>query len=219
MSLTLCIQSTYTTVEIGIYKDQTQIAYKHLHKHDASGQLIVVIDQLLRSSDATIDDVTRIIANNGPGPFTTLRVVIATINGISFAKKIPLIGVNALDALTHEVAKPDKINVMMLNAFGNDVYFYLSDGKKMQYGSQNITSLITFLAQTYPNQQILFAGNGAQMHKENITKTIANATINDIPHCSLQSIFTCGQQKTDQKPIYQLTPVYLKDHPAMQRNR
>lgn len=216
MSLTLCIQSTYNSVEVGIYKDQKQLAFQQLHKHDASGQLIVTIDQLLQDCNVTINDVARIIANNGPGPFTTLRVVITTINGISFAKRISLIGVNALDALAHEVTKKNTNNVMLLNAFGNDVYYLVDDGTTKKYGSKKINTLLAELANLYPKQSFFFAGNGAHIHQELITQTITNPVIDPTKHCSLQSIFESGKSVT--KIRHQLIPVYLKDHPTMKKS-
>jgi tRNA threonylcarbamoyladenosine biosynthesis protein TsaB len=215
MLLTLCIQSTYDLVEAGIYKNKKQIAFKQLHKHNASAQLIVTIDQLLRECNATLNDVSCIIANKGPGPFTTLRGVIATINGISFAKKIPLIGVNALDALAYELAQPNMINVTLLNAFGKDVYYLIDNEKTKKYGSKNIIALLSDLENNYPKQQLFFAGNGAYLHQELIRQAISQAIINQTSHCSLQSIFECGQNTYQQ--VYQLIPVYLKDHPSMQK--
>ena len=54
---------------------------------------------LLTRTGLTIHDVDLFAVATGPGSFTGLRVGIATMQGLAFATRKPLIGVSALDAL------------------------------------------------------------------------------------------------------------------------
>ena len=54
-----------------------------------------------RARRARAADIDVFAVATGPGSFTGLRVGIATMQGLAFAKRKPLIGVSALDALAH----------------------------------------------------------------------------------------------------------------------
>lgn len=124
MASFLAINSTYQHVQIALYNDDSLIAQHQEHKYRASKNLIPLIDSLLLGNNLKLADINFICINKGPGPFTTLRTVITTINGISFAAGTPLIGINCLDAFLQEYKNPDYPHtVILLNAFGQDVYF------------------------------------------------------------------------------------------------
>ena len=97
----------------------------------ASSLLVPYIKQILEKNSLKISDLDFICADQGPGAFTSLRVTIATINGISFASKIPLIGIDGLDALNQETLSDvmlkkqgvPEILIVLLNAYNNEVYF------------------------------------------------------------------------------------------------
>jgi tRNA threonylcarbamoyladenosine biosynthesis protein TsaB len=53
----------------------------------------------LRDSDLGLGDVTLLAVCLGPGAFTGLRVGLATIQGLAFARGLPTVGVSAFDAM------------------------------------------------------------------------------------------------------------------------
>lgn len=57
----------------------------------------------LAAAGRSLDDVTLLAVASGPGAFTGLRIGIATMQGLAFARALPLIGVSALDALADAV--------------------------------------------------------------------------------------------------------------------
>ena len=57
------------------------------HAVRASAQLLPLIDQLLVQHECELSDLDFIALDQGPGAFTSLRVVLTTINGIAFAQK------------------------------------------------------------------------------------------------------------------------------------
>lgn len=102
----LVLQSTYDQIEIGLVIDGQLGTQINLNKAQASSQILLAIDQLLQAHRCKVTDLQFIAANLGPAPFTSLRVVIATVNGLCFATGVPLIGVNGLQAFVTEFA-PD----------------------------------------------------------------------------------------------------------------
>ncbi|HET6584360.1 MAG TPA: tRNA (adenosine(37)-N6)-threonylcarbamoyltransferase complex dimerization subunit type 1 TsaB, partial [Nannocystaceae bacterium] len=53
----------------------------------------------LAAAGRSIDDVSLLAVAAGPGAFTGLRIGIATMQGLAFARGLPLVGISALDAL------------------------------------------------------------------------------------------------------------------------
>lgn len=64
-----------------------------------SEKLLRTINSLLNSVHKTIKDVKGIAIVEGPGSFTSLRVGMATANGLSFALNIPVMGVEVSTSL------------------------------------------------------------------------------------------------------------------------
>ena len=52
----------------------------------------------------TLDDVSLLAVGLGPGAFTGLRVGLATIQGLAFARNLPVVGISALDAIASAAA-------------------------------------------------------------------------------------------------------------------
>ena len=59
----------------------------------------------LEACRLTLGDVTLLAVGLGPGPFTGLRVGLATIEGLAFATGLPVVGVSGLDALAVAAAR------------------------------------------------------------------------------------------------------------------
>lgn len=60
--------------------------------HRSSQVLLPMIEELLSRNTTSLDDVSEIQVNSGPGSFTGLRVGIAVANALSFTKKISVNG-------------------------------------------------------------------------------------------------------------------------------
>ncbi len=218
----LAIQSTYDDVQIALMKGHSSITTKAISKMEASEKLMPTILDILKQSKIALDKLSFIAANQGPGPFTTLRVVITTINGLAYAKLIPLIGIDGLRATLAEWSDPTyPATAILLNAFGNDVYTLIqSDNKEPLYGVYAIDTLLEKLKGH--SGTIRFIGNGAILHKLKIEGVLGKkAFIPDTNpnYCSLDQIAKMGYESwsSDKKGLQQLEPLYLKKHPMQQQ--
>lgn len=213
----LAIQNTYDAIEIALHSEEKSLHKKvTLPKTEASKLILVALHDLLVQNQCSLSNITFIAANQGPGPFTTLRVVIATINGLSFANTIPLIGVNGLEAfLTEHISTDYPVTVALLNAFNRDVYFGIAHHTTMiQDGYHNIHLLLADLKQRFEHP-VRFIGNAVELYKEDILLSLgARAFIPEkLPSsCSLEQIATMGLDRWKQRlgMSFQLMPLYLK---------
>jgi tRNA threonylcarbamoyl adenosine modification protein YeaZ len=219
MNLFLVLQNTYDELQMALIKGQQTLALQSIGKMEASTRFIGVLQDMLDAQRIALSEIPFIVVNQGPGPFTTLRTVLACANGLSFASKIPLIGIDGLDAFTQEYSDTRYPNtVILLNAFGQDVYFAIQSDNTLQKGYDNIDTLLAQIKRTIPQEKIRFLGNGTQMFQEKIIATFGQHAFipKDIPsYCSIQAVGALGFEKwkTDKTGSHQLLPLYLKKHP------
>lgn len=219
MNLFLVLQNTYDELQIALLKGSQSIALRSISKMEASTRFISELQDILDEHSITLSDIPFIVVNQGPGPFTTLRTVLACANGLSFASKIPLIGIDGLDAFSAEYNDTHYPNtVILLNAFGQDVYFAIQSNNTLKKGYDNIDAILEQIKQTMPQEKIRFLGNGTQLFQEKIIATFGQHAFipKDIPlYCSIEAVGKLGLEKwkTDKTGSHQLLPLYLKKHP------
>ncbi len=207
MSYFVTIQYPYNHLTVTLSDDTAIISTETISKFQAMSSLIPTLQTMLTTHDIAMDEIACIGVNTGPGPFNTLRSIIATANGISFAKQIPLIGCNGLELMLQE--QTDCNVVVILDAFGSDVYFAIKltketvsrlpstnyqeeldlDANDIQSlnevsvsEKQGYDSIETLINELNSSEQkiITFVGNGAIKHKEFISNTFAgSATFKD----------------------------------------
>lgn len=213
----LAVQTTYEQLEIGLFDDNQLIDQVNEDKKKASTTIVLHIDDLLKKNKISLQDLAFIAVNQGPAPFTSLRVVIASVNGISFATGLPLVGVDALDVFMYENGDPAwPSTVALLNAFNNDVYFaYEQPEKTLQKGCSSLESFLESLKEKTSLETLRFIGNGAELFKDLIEQHFSNKAFFPDPIPQYPSLYRIGLAglKNWQKKINitnQLLPLYLK---------
>ena len=84
-----------------------------------STTLLPMIESVLENSAAQIDVYA---CSVGPGSFTGVRIGVATVKGLAFAKNIPCVGVSSLDALAYGASEQRGIIVPAIDARRETVY-------------------------------------------------------------------------------------------------
>lgn len=170
-----------------LFHGQQLIESEIIPNAQASKQLVFVIDRLLEKQNLRLQDLAFIFVNQGPAPFTTLRTVLATVNALSFARNIPLVGIDSLQALAKEnvlrKSSSDTDNpgsliipIALLDAFNNDVYYcFKADapeitpepeyktGSEYKTGYENISALVLRLQKTLENSNNSQENNNSRL--------------------------------------------------------
>ncbi len=211
----LIIQSTYTDVEVGLARHGKLIEKKVISKLQASSHIDVAIEELLSQHKIEKKNLIFIAANCGPGPFTTLRVVLATANGLGYGLNKPLIGLDGMQTFLEEHhSKQYPVTVALLNAFSNDVYFGIDDHRQSKVGWENAHSFLKNLQEKYSTQPIRFIGSGVQPYQQLIQELFGDqAVINSqLGQCSLEYCAQRAWKNWERKEMNkQLMPLYLKN--------
>ena len=215
MHLSLSINGSYENFQVGLFDKDTLIHQTIDTKQHTSAYLIPHIKHILDTNKTQLTDLKYIATNNGPGPFTTIRTIAASVNGLNFALNIPLIGVNSLIALLQEYETDEwPITVALLNAFTQDVYIGAQISQKITISCKNIEVALKEISNTISYTPIRFIGNGTALHREAILEHFGSHAYIPEPlplECSLIHIAYAAQRAWHHNDFcYQLTPHYLK---------
>lgn len=214
----LIINGTYTTIEAALAGSGVMHAASISHHH-ASTQLLPMIEKLCAEQNLKISDIAAIAVNVGPGPFTTMRSVIATINGLAYAAHILLIPINGIEAFVKAHKKNGYTHTCaLLNAFCNDVYYAFYD-----YATETIISGCCSIEywieqhknflRSHPHARINYIGNGCTLYQKELASQFGMHTISDeqapeVP--TIAAIIAAAQQMTIR--VTQVEPLYFKPY-------
>lgn len=207
----LVLQSTYKALEIGLFNNNRCVHKKAIIKTEASKQLIPSLNDLLFEHSLSLQNIDFIAANQGPAPFTTLRVVLATVNGIHLAKPVPLVAVDGLLAYARygkEKYTTDGECFVLLYAFGNDYYYAITQESEIKRGYGPLTTIKTFLESS---TRYAVIGNG-QQYAGDALKTEQFNCYNDEEYVSLEAIaHEAYTHALHQHFVANIEPLYLKN--------
>jgi len=221
MALFLTVHARYHDVQWGLFDGNNRIVSTADESKKVSKYFIETLDRMLKKSGYALSDLSFIAVHQGPAPFTTLRVCLSTVNGISFASGLPLVGVNGLEALLDEQIKPGEnhATVALLNAFSQDIYYALYDPKTetRSLGYAHGEKFLETLKERYhqdKGEQLIFLGNACPLYEKSIESLFGHqAHVKTVDMASLERIAQCALVKWENKELdRQIMPIYLKEY-------
>lgn len=217
----LVIHNDYIQTIIGLFCADTVIDQVTSDNKRASKNFFVLLDDLLARNKKSIQDCLFIGVNQGPGPFTTLRVSIAAANGLAYSTQRPLVGINSIETMVKEYRSDNSNYTLALsNAFCNDVYYAIISHDESYLASgclpfNEISSLFDNL--TFKNEMsngITCIGNCAEKCTELFVPLQMSINIPN-PCPAAASLQAMGKQayhqwQTHTHVVNQVLPLYLK---------
>ena len=98
------------------YEYRIELGRRHL------SLLVPTIKRILQALGCHAQDLDYFAVGLGPGSFTGLRVAVATIKGLGWAYKKPIVGISTLDIIANNARKRDKPVVVAVDARRNLIY-------------------------------------------------------------------------------------------------
>ncbi len=213
------IQGSYSQLQISLFQGSSCLQTIIKDDVKASSHLVPYLDELLANHSLSLKDLDFIAVDYGPGAFTSLRVIIATVNGISFASQKPLIAVDGLEALWQQTRDEQNISddallVCLLNAYNNDVYYLAQSGAGGIKSCEKIDVVLEKLAER-SEQELLFVGNAVEMHADLIQEKLGDKKIQFIQNPPVASSEQIGSMalhnwESEKNTMLRIVPNYMK---------
>jgi tRNA threonylcarbamoyladenosine biosynthesis protein TsaB len=138
-----------------------------------SSHLVRLVDVVCAQAGCRVDDLGGFAVSLGPGGFTSLRVALATAQGLAMATGKPLVGCSTFEALVAFVAEWDGTVCPVLEARRGEVYaaFYGRQGTTICETMPGMVTTPDALC-TLVTERTLFVGSGARAYGGRFAATL-----------------------------------------------
>ena len=216
MPLILSIESATSVCSVALHHDGKLLGLMELHQENIHAKkLMLLIDSLFRKLNIESKELSAVAISSGPGSYTGLRIGVSIAKGLAYAHNIPLIGVDTLLALSHQllpVCSDGDLIIPMIDARRMEVYTSI-----VSSGGEIIKSSHPLIVEDNPfldyleKVKVYFIGDGVEKLKEVL------AHPNAVFHNVLNSSKSMGKlafekfQKKEFEDIAYFEPNYLKE--------
>lgn len=182
-----------------------------------SENIMVMIDELFKLTNTTINDVDKIAVSIGPGSFTGIRIGVAVAKGLASATNCKIVGVNELDVIAGNSTSNECEICSIIDARKERGYyctFKYENGILKQLEDYKVGELREFL-ESRKEIKTLYLGDGAINYKNLISSIVgenglfAPKSLN-LPRASV--VAELGANGEDN--LYTMEPIYLSKSQA-----
>jgi len=167
MSVGLLIETSSENCSAGIADKGILLTKREEKKLFSHATLLhPFIDEVLKKTSLSFQDINYIATGTGPGSYLGLRIGMAAAKGFAFALQIPLTGVSSLDNIFFQAKKKYpgySLYYIMIDAGRMEVYMsvYDSEGNVIESGRPFILH-DDFLKELIEKENIILAGSGTE---------------------------------------------------------
>jgi tRNA threonylcarbamoyladenosine biosynthesis protein TsaB len=189
-----------------VCKEISELGFSHAEK------LHLFIEDIIQEAGISWLQLSAIAVSQGPGSYTGLRIGVSAAKGLSYALQIPLISVDTLASLAHQVTQNDGLIVPMIDARRMEVYSAIFDSNKQKIRAIQ-AEIITEESFASISDTVYFVGDSNEKVKTVLTKS--NFVFLDaIQYPSAKEMSAISYQKFEEKnfeDVAYFEPFYLKD--------
>jgi tRNA threonylcarbamoyladenosine biosynthesis protein TsaB len=199
---------------VSLAKDGQTILCKEIAEQGYSHaeRLHVFIEEILKETKVKIQELHAVAVSKGPGSYTGLRIGVSTAKGLCYALGIPLIALDTLQVLAHQVSVDNGIIVPMLDARRMEVYSAVFD-KNHQKIKEVQAEILTENSYSEISQTVYFIGDC----QEKCQTVLTQPNFKFIPEIVFPSASQMSQlsyekfNQNDFEDVAYFEPLYLKD--------
>jgi tRNA threonylcarbamoyladenosine biosynthesis protein TsaB len=187
-------------------KEIAEIGYSHAER------LHVFIEDVLKESHITFNDLSAIGVSQGPGSYTGLRIGVSAAKGLCFALDIPLISIDTLLVLASVASVENGLIIPMIDARRMEVYSAIFDykGREIRKTEAEIIDENSF---SEILETVYFVGDCNEKCKTILTKSNF-VFLDDIVYPSANQMSFLSFEKFSKnqfEDVAYFEPLYLKD--------
>ena len=182
-----------------------------------SENIMVMIDELFKLTNTTINDIDKIAVSIGPGSFTGIRIGVAVAKGLASATNCKIVGVNELDIIAGNSTSNECEICSIIDARKERGYyctFKYENGILKQLEDYKVGELREFL-ETRKKIRTVYLGDGAINYKNLISNIVGENGLFtpkslNLPRASV--VAELGINNEDN--LYTMEPIYLSKSQA-----
>ena len=165
----LALEASAKAASCCVCRNEFLLAQSYQHSGlTHSRTLLPMVEDLLKNSEFSLDDIDLIAVANGPGYFTGLRIGVSTAKGLAWARGLPCAGCSTLESMAWSLSHLDSSDVCCaMDARRGQVYaarFVIQDGVPTRLRADEAISATQLAdeAETRQKPQIL-VGDGWEL--------------------------------------------------------
>ncbi len=179
-TLTLAVDSSSENLQLALLNEEqalVEIVLALAQPH--SQNLMTAIDWVLERAGVDILQIDRLAVGCGPGAFSGLRIGMASMQGLAQALDKPLYTFMAHDLLALQFTWQTGNIAILTDARRQQVYWssYLSDGCSLTRLTPCRVNGPADLAAQLPETEMLLAGSGVSVYRDELVKLLPDATL------------------------------------------
>jgi tRNA threonylcarbamoyladenosine biosynthesis protein TsaB len=214
MSYILNLETATKNCSVSLSKNGETISCKEIAEQGYSHaeRLHVFIQTIVAEAGLSMTDLAAIAISQGPGSYTGLRIGVSAAKGLCYALQIPLIAIDTLTSLAHQVTFSDGLIVPMIDARRMEVYSAIFNSNK-EIIREVQAEVLTPESFATISDTIYFIGDSNEKAKSVLTESnfvflegIVYPSANEMSVLSFQKF-----QKNDFVDVAYFEPYYLKD--------
>jgi tRNA threonylcarbamoyladenosine biosynthesis protein TsaB len=214
----LSLDTSSPDASIAVLNDEdVLLEYNFTSRGNLSAMLIPSLEFILKALGMQITEIDVFGIGIGPGLFTGIRIGMATLKGLAFAERKPVVGVISLAALAYKFVDTKKTVISLIDAKKGEVYlggYSFNNGETVELIPPCLLKIadIVPLVAKFPDR--IFTGSGSEKHMDFLKSNFgysrrlyrSNFLANEIGRIALQQ-FRRGQYLTE---LQELLPFYLR---------
>ena len=214
MNYILNIETATKNCSVSLAKNGETILCKEIAEQGYSHaeRLHVFIDEILKETGISFQDLKAIAVSKGPGSYTGLRIGVSAAKGLCYALEIPLLSLDTLQVLAQKVSIENGLILPMIDARRMEVYsavFDLNHTKIVEVKAE----ILTENSYQEVNEPLYFIGDCQEKCKTVLIKDnfhfipeIVFPSANEMSALSYEKFI-----KNEFEDVAYFEPFYLKD--------
>ncbi len=215
MPYILNIETATTNCSVSLSKQGETVVlmedYNTNYSHAES--LHVFIDEVIKKAEIQLSQIDAVAVSKGPGSYTGLRIGVSAAKGLCFSLDKPLIAVDTLKSLAHQIQINEGIIVPLLDARRMEVYSAVYNAAYHQVRPIEAQIINDASFQEYLNMsKVYFIGDGVTKTQEVIQHQNAIFVEGKLPSAKNMGALAYDKyRKNDFEDVAYFEPFYLKD--------
>lgn len=216
----LAVDTSATAASVAVAEENKLIGEFSINTALTHSQtLMPMVDELLKNTGLSVNDIDAVAVNAGPGSFTGVRIGVAAVKGIAFPKNLPCVSVSTLKSMAYNMLGNDCIVCSVMDARCSQVYnaLFRVKGCTVTRMTDDRALSLTDLKNELQNinEKVVLVGDGAVLCSKFLGEELENImlapfnnriqTASSVAYAAFEKINNGETVKADE-----LMPVYLR---------